>query len=268
MSRRRSSWLGGSWDDAKNANPRAECSIGFEDIVFHIERGDLLDILEDPNPDHYADQRIFVRREEEYAYLMPFPPAASRLPLAARRTGAVPSRRRHSSWSDFGVWAHDGQPLDWRAQPSLGFNVKRSTSISTFVAPAGVTLRRGDAANVLGAARVRHRSVWCQRELVARAVGLDAFSTLDSRRLGPGVCDRHPSLAVGVAIHPKSAWCGRSRRMVAAVRAGRRAGTRFVAGVHHVVALISLVTRPGAGPCASRSAPGPTRRAPPARRSG
>jgi uncharacterized DUF497 family protein len=33
------------WDDAKNATLRAERGIGFEDVVFHIERGDLLDIL-------------------------------------------------------------------------------------------------------------------------------------------------------------------------------------------------------------------------------
>ena len=38
------------WDDAKNAKLRAERGIGFEDVVFHIERGDLLDILEHPNP--------------------------------------------------------------------------------------------------------------------------------------------------------------------------------------------------------------------------
>jgi hypothetical protein len=31
------------WDDAKNAKLRAERRIGFEDVVFHIERGDLLD---------------------------------------------------------------------------------------------------------------------------------------------------------------------------------------------------------------------------------
>jgi len=31
-------------DDAKNAKVRKERGIGFEDIVFHIERGDLLDI--------------------------------------------------------------------------------------------------------------------------------------------------------------------------------------------------------------------------------
>ena len=42
------------WDDAKNAKLRAERGIGFEDVVFHIERGDLLDILEHPNPSRYG----------------------------------------------------------------------------------------------------------------------------------------------------------------------------------------------------------------------
>ena len=60
------------WDDAKNAKLKAERGIGFEDIVFHIERGDLLDILEHPNPDRYAGQRLFVVRREEYVYLVPF----------------------------------------------------------------------------------------------------------------------------------------------------------------------------------------------------
>jgi hypothetical protein len=54
-----------AWDDAKNAKLRADRDIGFEDIVFHIERGDLLDILEHPNHDRYVGQRIFVVRRED-----------------------------------------------------------------------------------------------------------------------------------------------------------------------------------------------------------
>ena len=46
------------WEDAKNAKLRAERGIGFEEVVFRIERGDLLDILEHSNPDRYAGQRI------------------------------------------------------------------------------------------------------------------------------------------------------------------------------------------------------------------
>ena len=61
-----------AWDDAKNAKLRKERGIGFEEIVFHIERGDLLDILEHTNPDRYAGQRILVVRREDYVYLVPF----------------------------------------------------------------------------------------------------------------------------------------------------------------------------------------------------
>ena len=61
-----------AWDDAKNAKLRADRGIGFEDIVFHIERGDLPDILEHPNPEHHAGQRIFLVQREDYLYLVPF----------------------------------------------------------------------------------------------------------------------------------------------------------------------------------------------------
>ena len=61
-----------AWDDAKNAKLRVDRGIGFEDIVFHIERGDLLDILEHPNPNRYAGQRIFVVQRDDYVYLVPY----------------------------------------------------------------------------------------------------------------------------------------------------------------------------------------------------
>ena len=61
-----------AWDNAKNAKLRVDRGIGFEDVVFHIERGDVLDILEHPHPDRYPGQRIFVVRRDEYVYLVPF----------------------------------------------------------------------------------------------------------------------------------------------------------------------------------------------------
>jgi uncharacterized DUF497 family protein len=61
-----------AWDDAKNAKLKADRGVGFEDVVFHIERGHLLDILERGNPSRYADQRIFVVRREDHVYLVPF----------------------------------------------------------------------------------------------------------------------------------------------------------------------------------------------------
>jgi uncharacterized DUF497 family protein len=61
-----------AWDDDKNAKLKAERGIGFEDVIFHIEHGDLLDILTHPNPERYGRQRIFVVRREDYVYLVPF----------------------------------------------------------------------------------------------------------------------------------------------------------------------------------------------------
>lgn len=60
------------WDDAKNERLKTDRGIGFEDIVFHIERGDLLDVIEHPNRDRYTGQRIFVVRRDDYVYLVPF----------------------------------------------------------------------------------------------------------------------------------------------------------------------------------------------------
>ena len=61
-----------AWDEAKNDKLKAERGVGFEDIVFHIGRGDVLDILEHPNSERYAGQRIFVVRRDDYVYLVPF----------------------------------------------------------------------------------------------------------------------------------------------------------------------------------------------------
>jgi hypothetical protein len=51
---------------------KAERGIGFEDIVFHIERGDLLDVVDHPNRERYPGQRLYVVRRDEYVYLVPF----------------------------------------------------------------------------------------------------------------------------------------------------------------------------------------------------
>lgn len=60
------------WNDAKNEKLKAERGIGFEDVVFHIERGDVLDILDHPNQERYGGQRIFVVQRDAYVYLVPF----------------------------------------------------------------------------------------------------------------------------------------------------------------------------------------------------
>lgn len=61
-----------SWSAEKNEQLRRERGITFEEIVFHIERGDVLDVLEHPNQEIYAGQRVFIVEVDAYAYIIPF----------------------------------------------------------------------------------------------------------------------------------------------------------------------------------------------------
>lgn len=46
--------------------------ISFEEVLFHISEGDLLDVLGHPNQERYPNQRIFVVEIEGYAVIVPF----------------------------------------------------------------------------------------------------------------------------------------------------------------------------------------------------
>lgn len=61
-----------SWNNEKNQLLKLERNISFEDVVFHIEKKDVLDIVEHPNQEKYKGQRIFIVNIENYAYLVPF----------------------------------------------------------------------------------------------------------------------------------------------------------------------------------------------------
>ena len=49
-----------------------ERGIGFEEIVFLIEHGNLLDVLEHPNQARYPSQQVLVVRRADYVLLVPF----------------------------------------------------------------------------------------------------------------------------------------------------------------------------------------------------
>ena len=78
-----------SWDVEKNERLKAGRGISFEEIVFHIERGDVLDILTHPNQDRYRGQRIFVVNVGGYAYLVPFVETENEVVLMT----IIPSRK-------------------------------------------------------------------------------------------------------------------------------------------------------------------------------
>ncbi|MEA3337642.1 MAG: hypothetical protein U9R25_17230 [Chloroflexota bacterium] len=51
---------------------KAERNISFEEVVFHIGKRRVLDIVEHPNQEKYKDQKIFVINIDDYACLVPF----------------------------------------------------------------------------------------------------------------------------------------------------------------------------------------------------
>jgi len=60
------------WNEEKNEKLKKDRNMSFEIIVRQIELGNLLDIVEQPNKDKYANQNIYVVEYENYAYLVPF----------------------------------------------------------------------------------------------------------------------------------------------------------------------------------------------------
>ncbi|HHH39579.1 MAG TPA: BrnT family toxin [Sedimenticola sp.] len=60
------------WNPEKNALLKAERGVSFEDVVFHIMAGDILDTIDHPNQERYPGQQIHVVNIEDYVYLVPF----------------------------------------------------------------------------------------------------------------------------------------------------------------------------------------------------
>jgi uncharacterized DUF497 family protein len=60
------------WNKDKNEQIKTERGLSFEQVVMHIEGGDLLDVYQHPNQDRYPGQQILVVRIGEYAYVVPF----------------------------------------------------------------------------------------------------------------------------------------------------------------------------------------------------
>lgn len=61
-----------TWNSEKNKLLEAERDVSFEDVVYHIWAGGILDTVEHPNQNRYPGQRVHIIDIEGYAYLVPF----------------------------------------------------------------------------------------------------------------------------------------------------------------------------------------------------
>jgi uncharacterized DUF497 family protein len=60
------------FDSKKNATLKEVRGIAFEDVVYCIKNGKVLDVLKHHNADKYPDQWIAVVEIDDYAYQVPF----------------------------------------------------------------------------------------------------------------------------------------------------------------------------------------------------
>ena len=60
------------WNDEKNEFLKSARDVSFEEFVFHIQNGDVLDVIRHPNADRYPKQNIIVLNIEGYVYLVPY----------------------------------------------------------------------------------------------------------------------------------------------------------------------------------------------------
>ena len=60
------------WNDEKNEFLKSTRGVSFEDVVFHIQNGDALDVIKHPNETRYPKQNLIVINIEGYVYLVPY----------------------------------------------------------------------------------------------------------------------------------------------------------------------------------------------------
>ena len=60
------------WNDEKNEVLERTRGVCFEDVLFHIQNGDVLDVIRHPNQARYPRQNIIVLDVEGYVWLVPY----------------------------------------------------------------------------------------------------------------------------------------------------------------------------------------------------
>ena len=73
----------------KNTKLRQQRGIGFEDVLFEINNGKILDIVDNPNKRRYSNQKAFILEINEYVYYVPFVEEADEVFLKT----IIPSRK-------------------------------------------------------------------------------------------------------------------------------------------------------------------------------
>lgn len=60
------------WDNEKNEVLINSRGVSFEEVIAILEGGEELDVIEHPNKQKYAHQKMYVVEINDYVYLVPF----------------------------------------------------------------------------------------------------------------------------------------------------------------------------------------------------
>jgi len=61
-----------SWDEDKNSWLKRERGVSFEEVIFCIENGKLLDVIRHPNQKKYSEQLFYVVDIDNYVFIVPY----------------------------------------------------------------------------------------------------------------------------------------------------------------------------------------------------
>ncbi|MDA3924017.1 MAG: BrnT family toxin [Kiritimatiellae bacterium] len=61
-----------NWNSEKNKQLIESRDVSFEDVVFCLQSGGLVDDGPHPNKSKYPNQRLFIVQIDDYAYLVPY----------------------------------------------------------------------------------------------------------------------------------------------------------------------------------------------------
>ena len=61
-----------NWNAFKNHQLIEQRGISFDEVVFYIQQGSLLDDIKHPNSNRYPNQRVFVVDINGYVFLVPY----------------------------------------------------------------------------------------------------------------------------------------------------------------------------------------------------
>ena len=61
-----------NWIPDKNQELIRDRGVSFEDVVFYLLQGDILDDMKLPNPKKYPNQRVFILSIDDYVHLVPY----------------------------------------------------------------------------------------------------------------------------------------------------------------------------------------------------